>query len=69
MTKRTPKVKLSLRLIKDHVMKTYGGVEVYLHAFSTSEIQMGDPGRFTSRIKPRVAARHEAEWPRNYGDI
>jgi hypothetical protein len=46
------KVKLSLRLTKHHAMKTYWGVEVYLHAFLTLELNGGEwsaslPGRFT----------------------
>jgi hypothetical protein len=32
------KVKLSLRLIKHHFMKTSGEVEVYYHAFLTSTL-------------------------------
>jgi hypothetical protein len=48
------KVKLSLYLIKHHAMKTYWGVEVYLHVFSTSALDGGEwsashPGHFTPR--------------------
>jgi hypothetical protein len=32
------KVKLSLSLTKHHAIKTYWGVEVYLHAFLTSAL-------------------------------
>jgi len=51
---------MSLRYILDitnhHAMKTYGGVEVQLHAFVTSELDGGEWsasrfGRFTPRIK------------------
>jgi hypothetical protein len=48
------KVKLSLCLIKHHSIKTYGGVEVYLHAFLISALDGGEwsashPGRYTNR--------------------
>jgi hypothetical protein len=33
---------LSLRLIKHRAMKTYGGVEVQLRAFLTSEVGEGE---------------------------
>jgi len=41
----------SLYLIKLHTMKTYGGMEVYPHAFLTSVLDGGEwsashPGRF-----------------------
>jgi len=32
------RVKLSLCLIKYHAMKTFGGMEVYLHTFLTSAL-------------------------------
>jgi len=35
------KVKLSLCFTKHHVMKTYGGMELYVHAFLTSELDWG----------------------------
>jgi hypothetical protein len=55
------KVKLSLCLTKHHVMKTYWGVEVYLHAFLISALDGGEwstsrPGRFTPR--ERASATH-----------
>jgi hypothetical protein len=37
----TIKVKLSLCLIKYYAMKTYGGVEVYVHAFLNSALDGG----------------------------
>jgi hypothetical protein len=48
------KVKLSLCLTKHHAMKTYWGVEAYLHAFLTqaldgSEWSASSPGSFTPR--------------------
>jgi hypothetical protein len=36
------KLPLSLCLIKHHDMTTYGGVEVYLHAFLTSALYEGE---------------------------
>jgi hypothetical protein len=36
------KVKLSLCLVKYHAMKTYGGVEEYLHTFLMSELDRGE---------------------------
>jgi hypothetical protein len=50
------KVKLSLCLTKCHSMKTYGGMEVQLHAFLTSAPDGGEgsascPGRFTPGIR------------------
>jgi hypothetical protein len=51
--------KLSLCLIKHHVMKTYWGVDVQLHSFITSALGGGEwsashPGRFTpSERAPR----------------
>jgi hypothetical protein len=45
------KVKLSLCLTKHHAMKTYCGVEVYLHALASAldggEWSVPRPGRFT----------------------
>jgi hypothetical protein len=47
---------LSLYLTKHHAIKTYGGVEVYLHSFLTEILDGGDlsasrPGRFTPMVK------------------
>jgi hypothetical protein len=55
------KVKLSLCLTMHHEMKTYWGVEVYLHAFLTSALDGGEwsasrPGRFTP--KERAPGTH-----------
>jgi hypothetical protein len=49
-------VKLPLFLTEHHTMKSYGGVEIYLHAFLTSALDGGewsssDPYRFTPRKK------------------
>jgi hypothetical protein len=45
-------IKLKLSLIKHYAMKTYGGVDVYIHVILTSALLGGectasDPGRFT----------------------
>jgi hypothetical protein len=42
------KAKLSLHLTKHHAKHTYGGMEVYLHAFLTLAIEEGE--RSVSRI-------------------
>jgi hypothetical protein len=47
------KVTLSQCLTKHYAMKTYGGVDVYIHIFLTSALVRGEwsashPGRFTS---------------------
>jgi hypothetical protein len=47
-------------LTKRHVMQTYGGVEVSIHAFSTSAPDGGKwsasrPGRFTPEVRTPVA--------------
>jgi hypothetical protein len=52
---------LSLYLTKHHAMKTYWGVEVYLHAFLTSALDGGEwsasrPGHFTP--KERAPGTH-----------
>lgn len=50
---------LSLCLITHHTVKVYGGVEVYLHAFVTSELGGGP----WSASPPRPALkRQEVEW-------
>jgi hypothetical protein len=54
---KVKKVKLSLCLIKHHVMKTYWGVEVYLHAFLNSALHGGElPASRTGRFTPRIRA-------------
>jgi hypothetical protein len=45
-------VKLSLCLTKYHVMKTYGGVDVYFHAFLTSAL---DGGELSSKLYPYLS--------------
>jgi hypothetical protein len=61
------KVKLSLRLINYHAMKTWCGVKVWLHAFLTSALD-GDecsasyPGRIIPGETIPVPIRQEAGW-------
>jgi hypothetical protein len=48
-------------------MKTYEGVEIYLHAFLTSALDEGEwtfsrPSRFPLREYPPVATGQEAGW-------
>jgi len=52
------RVELFLCLTKHHAMKTYGGVELQIHAFITSALDGGEwsasrPGRFTPGNKAR----------------
>jgi hypothetical protein len=52
-------VKLSLCLTKHHAMKTFWGVEVWLHSFLTSAVDRGEwsasrLGRFTPRERAPV---------------
>jgi hypothetical protein len=60
-------MKFSLRLIKYHGIKTYGGVDVWLHSFLTSALDGGEwsaslPGRFTLRKRAHDTYLYEAEW-------
>jgi hypothetical protein len=63
----TDKVKLTLCLTKHYAMKTYGGVDVYIHVFLTLA-QVGDEWsasclcRFTSGKEPSVPIKLEAGW-------
>jgi hypothetical protein len=55
------KLNLSLCLTKPHAMKTYGGVEMYFHAFLTSALGIGDwsashTSRFT--LGKRTSSTH-----------
>jgi hypothetical protein len=59
------KVKLSLCLIKYHAMKTYGRMEVQLHASLTSTLDGGkwsasQPGSFTPGEKTPVPNGYES---------
>jgi hypothetical protein len=53
------KVKLSLCLTKHHAMKTYWGMEVYLHAFLTSAL---DGGEWSASRPSRFTPRERAPW-------
>jgi hypothetical protein len=50
------KIKLPLRLIKQHVMMVYEGVEVQIHVFLTSVLEEA-PSRFIPGIKPLITHR------------
>jgi hypothetical protein len=55
-------VKLSLSLIKHHVIQTYGGVEVQMMALLTSALDTGEqsasrPIRFNPKVKAHVTHR------------
>jgi hypothetical protein len=49
------------------IIKTYGEVEIELHAFLTLVLdemggQIHNPASFNAREEPPVPIRHEAEW-------
>jgi hypothetical protein len=51
-------VHLSMCLIKHHVMKMYGGVEVYLHAFLNSALDRSEAVNCTSALSRRRISRY-----------
>jgi hypothetical protein len=48
--------KLFVRLIKHHDMNTYGGVEVWVHAFLTQALDGGDFSGLYSRKQQTVTS-------------
>jgi hypothetical protein len=51
-------------------MKTYGGVEVYVHNFFNSALDGGEcsasrPGRFTPEIESTLPITCRPQWPRS----